>query len=176
MADSSQELDCSKTLHTLSAPCITFNYTVALMFLLLYKVTKIPVRPASAFFSSTHRLVRSSLKISPACFPIIRFHFTAALSAIAILLLGADARIVGFKVPKTIKPGDKFGAVVKCESIAGTNQPADEDRYATFGYAPIASAVQGTLGTFLTQISWLDGTYVYNPLIYIIIVYLLIRI
>ena len=91
----------------------------------------------------------------------MRFQFTA-LSAIALLLSGADARIMGFKMPKTIKPGDKFTIAAQGTTIAATNPPADIEVQADFGYAPVSSASQGSIGTFLITLLWSDGTYIYS--------------
>ncbi|MBE3050472.1 hypothetical protein IMZ48_49855 [Candidatus Bathyarchaeota archaeon] len=90
-----------------------------------------------------------------------------SIGAIALLLSGAQARIVGFKIPKTIKAGDKFKVATRSDSIAATLPPADEDVVANFGYAPVASAEQGTLGKAIFTLPWDDiGTYIYYALYY----------
>ena len=84
-----------------------------------------------------------------------------SIGAIALLLSGAHARIFGFKIPKTIKAGDKFTVAAKSTSIAATHPPADEEVVANFGYAPVADAEQGTIGKAILTIPWSAGTSVY---------------
>lgn len=84
--------------------------------------------------------------------------FRSTLGAVALLFAAADARITGMSVPATIKPGDKFK--INLES-APVDPIEDWVLSIAFGYAPVASAKQGTIGTFrLDETKLDDGTYI----------------
>ena len=88
--------------------------------------------------------------------------FPLTLSAIALLLSGAHARISGFRMPKTIKAGDEAHIAAAAKSIAATEPPADIELEVTYGFAPVSSAslsLGGSLGTLLSSIDF-SGTYI----------------
>ena len=82
------------------------------------------------------------------------------LSTIALLLLsGANARIVGFKMPKTVKAGENFESYAQATTIP----TADQDVFGAWGFAPADSAGPGKLGYDLGGLVYRRTYYPYNP-------------
>ena len=97
------------------------------------------------------------------------FQFT--ISSITLLLPGAHARIVGFKMAKTVLPGATFSAVAVAQSIAATSPPADIDIDASYLYAPASSASAAssmTPGIYIAgRVFPRDGTFISKTHAYI---------
>ena len=65
-----------------------------------------------------------------------------------------------FKMPSVVKAGDKFDIRADAVSIAATNPPADLEITSAYGFAPVSSAVLGSLGTPLPPMMFDNGTYI----------------
>ena len=83
--------------------------------------------------------------------------FRSALGALALLLAGADARITGMSIPKTIKPDEEF--MIELDSI--TTPQEDWVMSVAFGYEPVAMAKEGSLGSMAIGYNQIKiGTYI----------------